>query len=185
MTWCFYLSLMAVAEPWPTVVMAVGRGRRRTVADRGRGRGSWPSPDRGQPHAVAVNCTIVYSCGVRIYSCGTRIYSCRTRMYPCGTRIYSCGTRIHSCGARVYSWVTRIYARSHLLSPVFSNRLARVKTASSQLQGLLADRCAANKQRCPHKPLFPNAKLKCAMATAVRTIGVVVCTLPSWATGIV
>ena len=44
---CFYLSLMAVADPWPTVVMAVGRGRRRTVADRGRGRGSWPSPHRG------------------------------------------------------------------------------------------------------------------------------------------
>ena len=40
---------MAVAEPWPTVVMAVGRGRRRTVADRGRGRGSWPSPHRGRP----------------------------------------------------------------------------------------------------------------------------------------
>ena len=38
---------MAVAEPWPTVVVAVGRGCRRPVATCGRGRG------RGRPRTVA------------------------------------------------------------------------------------------------------------------------------------
>ena len=58
---------MAVAETWPTVVVAVGRGCRRTVADRGRGRGSWPSPHRGRPRAVAVDCAIIHSSGTRMY----------------------------------------------------------------------------------------------------------------------
>ena len=100
---CVYLSLVAVAEPWPTVVVAVVGGRRRIVADRGRGRGSWPSPHRGRPRAMAVDCAIIYSCGVGMYCFGTRIYSCGTRLDSCGTRVYSCATRIYSCGTRICS----------------------------------------------------------------------------------
>ena len=45
-------QVVAVAEPWPTVVVAVGRGRRRTVADRGL---VWAGSSsgaglRGKPH---------------------------------------------------------------------------------------------------------------------------------------